>query len=233
MIEKYVALLNDVKNNNVDITEFHYKKAIDAEGYEYDQHGNKRHQLLVGLQFDYQPSDEKLIRQLLLQEITMHRNAPMQGLSSSMQLNAHLLSRYKNKQNVWLFVMAKSANFDTYCGLDYQYLVSAGITATYDYVAKTSSYLKKAFYDIVGISADECHILPEDLETWEGYRQAEDRRPPATIENEIFLAQELGELAIFREKFFQWKASIVSWTEGNRNLLDYFEQYLQHMEGKI
>jgi hypothetical protein len=233
MIEKYIQQLNEVRNNKIDVTAFHYKKAIDSEGYEYDQNGNKRHQLLTGLQFDYQPSDENLIRELLLQEITMHRNAPMQGLDPSLQLSCHLLSRYKNTQNVWLFVMAKTANFDTSCGLDYEYIVSAGIVATYDYVAKTTSKLKDAFYNIVGTSADTCHISPEDLETWEGYQQAQDKNFPETLSRQIHLAYSLGEHELAAEKLFQWKASQEIWKEEDLNMLSYFESLAKNIEGQI
>ena len=213
--------------------EFCYDEALDAEENEYDKNEKKRHQLLAGLQFDHQPSDERLVRYLLLQETKMHATAPMQGLSSSLQLNCHILSRYKNPKNVWLFVNAKNANFDTYCGLDYEYLVSAGITATYDYVAQTTTNRKDAFYTIAGISADNCHILPTELETWESNRQAQDKRLPKTIEEEVLFAKGLGEVAIFREKLFQWKASITTWTYEDVNLLNYFEEYLTYMEGKI
>lgn len=113
--------------NEVDIKQFAYEEAFDGEGDSYDQNRVKRFQLIIAIQYDRDEHDEALLEELFKQEIRMHEEAPFQGLYPSISLCAHLLAQFRNPSHVWLFTNAKLANFDTFLGFDYQYVVPLGL----------------------------------------------------------------------------------------------------------
>lgn len=149
-------------------------------------------------------------------------------------LNATLLTRFKNPENALLFTAAKRANFDTSCGFDYEFLVSAGIDATYDMVDNAkNSKLKTIFYYIVGDSREECLISPDELQEWEKTIQKRLDTSLDTLEKEISLAIKLNEKEALRELVNRWKAQHTKWTTEGANELLYYEEILKNLEGEI
>lgn len=235
MIEKYIDILNRVRSGETDIREYYYKEGIDTEGYSYDEHAVKRNQLLLAMQYDRNPGDLHLLKDMMQQEITMHENAPFQGIESSLRLVAWLLAKYRLPENAWLFIKAKRSNFDTHCGFDYEYIVSAGIEETYAYVDNTEHELKELFYEYVGPSVNECYINKEELSNW--YRMLDGwyKEEPVfdDIDEEITLAYELRETEVLKEKVAEWKAAQKDWDKTKLNTLYYYEGLADNTKAQI
>lgn len=233
MLEKHIAILNEVRHGHRDISEFNLEIAPENPQGIFDAHQQKRYQLLLALQHDPRPEDEPLLQHLLQQEIARACQDPFQGMNTGMSLCAALLSRFKNVRNVWLFIEAKQANFDTSCGLDYEYLVSADIEATYRYVQQHASPLKEIFYNVVGDSIEECFISPEALITWEQQHTRQGKAGSDTPEMQLWLAVELKEYDILREKLEIWKTNTQHWSAEQWSLLAHYEGVLDNIKGQI
>ena len=226
-------MLYEVRENKISVNEFYYKPSLDTEGHEFDENTHKRYQLLIALQYDNAVGDEGLIRDLFRQEIIMHRESPTQGLGVSLLLNAYLLSRFRNPFNVWLFLDAKNANFDTHCGFDYEYLVSAGISETFNLVDQSNIEAKEDFYTIVGNSASSCHIDTDSLNEWVRNKMRYYDITRDDLESQMYLAAELKEIEILQEKIAQWKSAQEHWNKEKLNLLYSYEGLAGNISGQL
>ncbi|MCF6407204.1 hypothetical protein L3C95_30185 [Chitinophaga filiformis] len=231
MLEKHLQVLSDVRSSKIPVSDFHFQQSEDEDICDNNQ--RKRSYLIIALLYDPLPTDEPLLRELFLQEILRAENDAFQGIGDAMTRNATLLARFKNPENVWLFTRAKQANFDTSCGFDYEFLVSAGIDESYDFVDSSQSEWKDAFYAIAGPSRDRCNISTEILDDFEQRLQFQLEASLDDTEDQIELAIELDEKDIIREKVAQWKTEKQEWTAAEATALDYYEQLLGNTEGRI
>jgi hypothetical protein len=224
-----------VRTNPVLQELYTYSEATNPEGHQYDGHALDRYRLLVALQFGFQAGDRGLIKFLFEQEIVAHEKAPFQGLGEPLQLGAYLLATFREVENVWLFVQAKLANFDTYCGFDGEFIVSAGILPTYAYVERSSHELKSRFWEKMGATPQACYIEEEDLQSWwETVNQSFPRSlDQFSLEDEINLAIDLRETEVLKEKLIQWKQQQTEWTEDSLSKLACYEKSTGHVEGEI
>lgn len=235
MLEKHLQTLASVRAGQIDRDAFAYQEAFDEEGHSYDVNRLRRFRLLLALQYDRSERDESLLQVLIKQEIMMHRRAPFQGLYPSLSLCAHLLDRFQNPGNVWLFTQAKLSNFDTHCGFDLHYLVSAGIEETYRYVAEAEHECKSTFYEYLGENAENCRINLAALTRW---KEATEKQYPSqwndeNLEDVIQLAVDLGEKEILQEKIKGWKSRQRAWNESNLKQLVAYERYSDNVAGVI
>jgi hypothetical protein len=231
MLEKYLQLLREVRSGNIPITDFHFQYSGNQEICDSNQ--QKRFHLITALMYDVQPTDEPLLQELFLQEIIRAEEDSFQGIGEGMFRSAALLARFKKPENVWLFTRAKHANFDTGCGFDYEFLISGGIDATYDFVNSSESKWKSMFYDTVGDTVEQCYISAEDFNSFEEHLQVQLDTNLDTIEKQITLAIELDEMDIVKEKVGQWKTNKQEWTIHDANSLIYFEKISGNTEGQI
>lgn len=235
MIEKYTKILEDLKAGRIKLTDFLYKEGTDEEGHSYDQNSTKRFQLLIALQYNPSLRDEETLVELFKSEIEKHRKAPFQGLYPALKLNAFLISQYSNPKYTKLFLEAKQANFDTHCGFDYQFLVSTGLSQTYNSIEQEKPEIKEAFYYYVGESLKDCYISESELIEWKKYLNEE--YPEKLIINgildEIGLAIDLEEIEILNEKVNEWKSSKSSWTEIELYQLNYYKGIVKDISTQI
>ncbi|WP_028777379.1 hypothetical protein [Shimazuella kribbensis] len=94
----------------------------------------KRYALAIELQYSGNSHDKELVKFLMEQEIENRMNAPYQGIGESLNILSYLLAKFREPENVWLFEKAKCANYDTYCGYSSEFIFSAGVEATCDYL---------------------------------------------------------------------------------------------------
>lgn len=235
MIEKQIEILEKLQKGEIHISDFYYDEAIGEEGHSFDSNANKRFHLLLALQYKRNPANQLIIKKLFEQEIIMHRKSPYQGITDSLNLNAYLLSEFSNPEYVWLFLRAKEANFDTHCGFDYQYLVSAGIENTYNYVNNSNDERKDSFFNYVGKTKETCHISLEELDNWK--HRLKEWYPSIlkleSLEDKMDMAIDLGEKDILQTTLNEWKDQQSNWSEDSLNLLTYYESTVGNLEGQI
>jgi len=237
MIEKHIKVLDDIRNGNINIDEFAYQEGTDSNGFLYDVNSLKRYRLLIAMQYSRKKSDEFFLKYLIDSELKMHRYAPFQGLYSSMNLNAYLLSQFNRPEYALIFLRVKQANFDTHCGFDLQYLLSAGIERTYDYInsLKNEDEDKLSFFELAGETKEECYFSEAEIEKW---KACLDKLYPEEykfehIKEEIQLAIELEEYDILKEKVNQWSQSISTWTINQLHDASYYFKLLKDSHQQI
>jgi hypothetical protein len=121
MLADYQNLLNHLRRDPARWPQLAHQPLPDAEkGWEAAYRA--RLGVLVCLQYDLQPSDEALVRYLFQEEIRA-REEQSPGLSEALELGAFLLASFRRPGDLRLFWRAKMANFDTFLGLDTEYLV--------------------------------------------------------------------------------------------------------------
>ncbi|CAL9519827.1 hypothetical protein SUDANB95_03777 [Actinosynnema sp. ALI-1.44] len=90
--------------------------------------------VLWGLQYDLRPEDGDLVRGLAAEEARDRADDDFGGHTDEAELAGFLLASFREVSDVWLHWDIKHANFDTWCGYDVEYLVSAGLTETLEYL---------------------------------------------------------------------------------------------------
>ena len=83
-------------------------------------------------------ADRALALHILKLYIKSHRDEEA-GMSDEIRLSAFMLYKIGNVEHAPLLWDAKQANFDTFCGLDVQLLVGAGVEETLDYLKSIGS----------------------------------------------------------------------------------------------
>ncbi|WP_343673142.1 hypothetical protein [Chitinophaga sp.] len=233
MIQKYIEILNSLRSNQIDLREFLYLEGKDASGNVCDVNAIRRYRLLVALQYSSRlATDEAILAAFLKSEIRISENAVCGSAGESLHLCSYLLSTYRQPAYAELFYQAKFADFDTYCGYDREFILSAGIKETYQYMADVKPAFSEKFYEYFGTV---CTTTEEELEEWKTFkaRYFPDQLEIKDLTDEIQLAIELSEQEIMIEKIDQWVASITEWTEQQLNQLDYYKRETGDTAGRI
>ncbi|HEY8400981.1 MAG TPA: hypothetical protein VIK89_06950 [Cytophagaceae bacterium] len=234
MLEKLSQVLHKVREGQIALSEFLYNESTDKEGKLFDVNAVKRYRLLVALQYDLQSKDEQLIKELLAAEIQMHRKA-FHDMAPSLSLNAYLLSQFRKPEYALLFLKAKQANYETNCSLDFQYLVSAGIKNTYEFLEGMDSPEIENFYSYMGDTAETCFLSEVELEEWR--REQKDyfskKYSGNSFKAEIQLALELDDKEVAVEKVNEWQNFQEVWGVAELKELNYYRVLLEDYQGQV
>jgi hypothetical protein len=179
--------------------------------------------------------DESLLVFLFRQEVDMHTEPTIQGLYPSLSLNAYLLSIFGDPKNLPLFIAAKTANFDTHCGFDREFLVCLNLQITYKQVKKLSKGWQDKFFQYFDTNMQYAKLSPKQ---WENWRDAKNKEyiiglNNKTLEQEIYLAEQLQEKGIHSQKITEWISQQTKWTEDNLNTLAAYERSRKNVKGQI
>jgi hypothetical protein len=235
MLEKYQQILDAVRKNPKAWQEFAFQPKRNIEGVVRDVNALKRYQLLIAIQHDLMKGDESLLVFLFRQEVDMHTEPTIQGLYPSLSLNAYLLSIFGDPKNLPLFIAAKTANFDTHCGFDREFLVCLNLQITYKQVKKLSKAWQDKFYEYFDVDIKKAQLTPKQ---WDEWRDAKDRQyiiglRNKTLEQEIYLAEQLEENDIKSQKITEWIHQQTQWTEEKLTILASYERSRKNVKGQI
>ena len=234
-LDDYLQRLPAIRNGQAGLDSYLFAVQTQADGGQFDAHEAQRYRLLLALQCNRAPGDEVLLRQLLQAEIARHRMEAFQGLYPAMELACTLLGSYQKIENLPLFINAKRANFDTFCGLDVQYLVSAGIAQSYAAADQLDDDLREAFHDFLGATPAQCKISEQDLEKWRGRQARAYPQPLAfqSLDDEIEFLLELGEQDLARSKIKEWRATSFQPTAQGWSQWLSWQRCIQNLDGMI
>lgn len=204
-----VELLAALRASRERFREVLYEEVTGAHGATSDAHGLLRFKLMLALQYDSAPEDHDLARAVFEQEVVSHERSTFQGLDDSLRLGAYLLCGYRDPQDVWLLWRAKTANFDTECGFDGEYLVSCGVQDTFGYLAGQTHPDKDDLLEYLGGSIEGCPFDASGVERW---WEAQRRYFPATPEQEnpvtlLYRAISFGAIELGRQLLDAWEAA--------------------------
>jgi hypothetical protein len=129
-----------------------------------------RYEVCLKLNKSVSAVDRPLARHLLKLDIESHRDEDA-GMSDELRLSALLLYKIGNVEDAPLLWEAKSVNFDTYCGLDVQFLVGAGVEKTLSYLRGIGGEqaLEAAQYIEGCRDAGDFNNLESHAEVWDRY----------------------------------------------------------------
>lgn len=166
IIEPFLQKLNRLRQDESLIKDFLCVASKNDEGYFVDINATNRYGILKALQYQQLPSDESIIVELFKAETERHRNEVFQGLFPALEVCGYLLSQYKKPNYVELFLKAKDANFDTFCGFDRIYLISAGVKRTLNYVKTLDKERQDRFDELIGNDIKKIGFSEEKLQEW-------------------------------------------------------------------
>lgn len=201
IIEPFLQKLDKLRQDESLIKDFLCVADKNEEGYFVDINARNRYGILKALQYQHLSSDEQIIIDLFKAETERHREEAFQGLFPALEVGGYLLSQYQKPEYVELFLKAKDANFDTFCGFDRTYLVSAGVERTLNYVKSLDRVYQERFDELVGNDIKKIGLTEEKLEEW---RQNEQRLYREEVENPtiyslIMLAEDLENFGIIEQ----------------------------------
>ncbi|MEM8531084.1 MAG: hypothetical protein AAGF95_09595 [Chloroflexota bacterium] len=156
-----MSLLQKYREDTARWTESAFQPANNKERADYDANEQTRLKVILELQYDLKDSDLELVRFLFSQEIAARRHDSFQGCGEALSLGAYLLARFRDPVDIPLFVQAKFANFDTFCGFSSEYIFFA-------LREQTESYLEANFPKVLQQlkENDRSLTVPEDLDQW-------------------------------------------------------------------
>ncbi|MEW4451610.1 hypothetical protein AB1L30_02890 [Bremerella sp. JC817] len=194
------AAIHDLPRIRSDQKEWHrfqYRESKTEAGEFCDANDSARYLILTALQFAATDEDESLVRYLLQQEIQLLENDPYQGYGDKVRLASYLLMRWHRLDDFWLYADAKSANFDTACGYDSQFLAIHGPEAATARLASrehhAGQWLKEVLFDEEGTFRWNA----SEMEAWQAALADYFPRDPeaVSIRGWIELAIDLQQLA--------------------------------------
>lgn len=148
-------------------TSCEYREQLTEDWGSSNANERERHRTLIALQYSRGNEDEPLVRFLFEQEVIARKRDSFQGFGDALRAAAYLLSRYRSPLDLWRFAEAKFANFDTCCGFDPQFLLSAGIASALVVFNESSHPLKEQVRETLFDDAGACRYSQSDLDAWE------------------------------------------------------------------
>ncbi|HAS39517.1 MAG TPA: hypothetical protein DCS93_03520 [Microscillaceae bacterium] len=226
MKEALIKELNRIRSDKTLWKELAWEKGGSQEHY-FDKNALKRTRVVLALQWDLQPNDEAFLQFLIIEIIKDRRADPFQGITETLSRAGYLLASFKNPANVWLLTQAKSANFDTHCGFDYQHLLSAGVKATFVYIVNQESPHKEYFHEFFP-DLPTCSLSENDIAQWHQYKQADYLTAPPENDVKYWLevALEINEISTARELIVKLEAQ----SDENLESLSYLKYYKERIE---
>ncbi|WP_158704316.1 hypothetical protein [Leptospira venezuelensis] len=95
--------------------------------------------------------------------------------------------------------------------------------------------LKELFYEYMEASPELCDIKEKDLDHWFSSMtsQYDIKKDFASLDDQIWMAELIGEEEILREKIIEWKNLVKDWDSDNCWFLSSYAQTLQNLEWEI
>ena len=143
-----------------------YREESNSERGTFDGNELERYRFLIALQYHYVADDEEFVRFLFDQEVIARQRDSFQGCDDSLRLASYLMSRSNCPNDFWRFAEAKFANFDTLCGYDPQFLLSAGVESALAVFTASEHALKADVDKLLFDEHGTCRFSAEDLSEW-------------------------------------------------------------------
>lgn len=168
-----LALLAQMRVDCAAWSRVHYAPHGEVGRDRKDTNAVLRLQLAWALQREGTASDAPLLRFALEEEVKWREEDPWQGVGETLEILAACTAQLRDVQDVWMFVRAKRANFDTECGFDRRHVLAAGVAKTLDYLQSSDHPDREA---AIALLLDE-HGNPlfdeHDLNSWHRRRQGQ------------------------------------------------------------
>ncbi len=234
MLKKIRDKLNRYRQEKDLWNQLAWVQDVFSEDY-LDKNEDRRTEILISLQFDKKQTDQELVQFLMSEEIKNRSNDPFQGCSDNLNRAGFLLADFRNPKNVDLFVKAKTSNFDTHCGFDWEHILSAGVEKTFNQIKTSPKEIREAFHSYFE-SKDSCELSEEDIEDWLENKRTDwypSNFNSLDLEYLIDLSFELNDFKSAQELVDEYEKGLKTITQDSLLALKYYRGRLKDYETQI
>ncbi len=216
--EKYKTELDLVRQN---------PKLLDNYRFDKDTINSKhfdRLRLNIAIYNDLKTTDYEIVKFLFTEEKEW-RNYAKDGEVDNLYFCAFILTLFNSPAIIWLFFEAKNIDFDSGIGFDGEYLVSAGIKETYQYLKTVDNPIKTELLKYIGETEEDCNYSQADIDDWKENKKSYFRSYKFPIQDELYFLYSTNERELFLSKLPEWIKQEKAWTYEELGLYRTYAKY--------
>jgi hypothetical protein len=172
--ENCTKRLYEIRQNNDLISEY----SINIDNVDYFNFNHySRQELLIALLNDRQETDYEVVKYLCREELNLRKSDLSDTLEignrysydvDNFYLAAYILCLFKRIEDIWLFIEAKTFDFDLGIGFDGEYVLSFGVDNVFEQLNNSQNILKDKAFNIFGKNKHECqyHYDEDSIKEW-------------------------------------------------------------------
>lgn len=222
VLENYKTELDLVRHNPKLLDNYRFDKdAIDSKHFD-------RLRLNIAIYNDLKPTDYEIVKCLFAEEKEW-RKYGKHGDVDNFYFCAFILTHFNLPETVWLFLETKNIDFDSGIGFDGEYLVSAGIKETYQYLKSADNPNKTELLKYIGEREKSCIYSQVDIDEWKEDKKSYFRNYKLPIRDELYFLYSTNEREIFLKKLPEWINQERAWTYEELSL---YRQYAKYANDK-
>lgn len=221
--EKYKLDLDSVRQNPNLLNNYLFAK--DTKNSKHFE----RLRLNIGIYNDLKQSDFEIVKFLFTEEKEW-RKYGKDGEVDNLYFSAFILTYFNNPEIIWLFFETKNSDFDSSIGFDGEYLVSAGIEATYKYLKTTQHPQRQNLLEYIGETVEECKYSQKDIDNWKEFKKKYFQCYKYPIQDIVYFLYSTNEKQLFLEQLPNWISTQSNWTYDKLGL---YRTYAKFAENKV
>jgi len=226
VIEKYKNELDLVRQNPKLLDNYRFDKdAMNSKHFE-------RLRLNIAIYNDLKPTDYEIVKCLFAEEKEW-RKYGKSGEVDNLYFCAFILTHFHLPEIVWLFLETKNIDFDSGIGFDGEYLVSAGIKETYQYLKTADNPRKTELGKYIGEGEESCIYSQTDIDEWKEEKKSYFRNYKLPIRDELYFLYSTNERELFLKKLPEWINQERSWTHDELGLYRTYAKYADDKASEI
>lgn len=216
--EKYKTELEVVRQNPKLLDNYRFDKdAINSKHFD-------RLRLNIAIYNDLKQSDYEIVKFLFTEEKEW-RKYGKDGEVDNLYFCAFILTLFNSPEIIWLFFEAKNIDFDSGIGFDGEYLVSAGIKETYQYLKTVDNPLKTELLKYIGETEESCNYSQADIDDWKENKKSYFRSYKFPVQDELYFLYSTNERELFLTKLAEWIKQERVWTYEELGLYRTYAKY--------
>ncbi len=219
LTEKYKTELDLVRENLKLLDNYRFdKEAINSKHFD-------RLRLNIAIYNDLKQKDYEIVRFLFTEEKEWRKYAK-DGEVDNLYFCAFILTLFNSPEIIWLFFETKNIDFDSGIGFDEEYLVSAGIKETYQYLKTVDNPIKTELLRYLGETVGNCNYSQADIDTWKENKKSYFRSYKFPILDELYFLYSTNERELFLTKLPEWIKQERAWTYEELGLYRTYTKYV-------
>lgn len=223
VVEKYKTELDLVRQKPKLLGNYRFDKdAIDSKHFD-------RLRLNIAIYNDLKQTDYEIVKYLFVEEKEW-RKYRKAGDVDNLYFCAFILTLFNSPEIVWLFFDAKNIDFDSGIGFDGEYLVSAGVKETYQYLETADNPKKIELLKYIGETQESCIYSQEDIDNWKEHKKSYFRNYKLPIQDELYFLYSTNERELFLTKLPEWINQERAWTYEELGL---YRTYAKYADDKV
>jgi len=223
VVEKYKTELDLVRQNPKLLDNYRFDKdAINSKHFD-------RLRLNIAIYNDLKQTDYEIVKCLFAEEKEWRKHGK-DGDVDNLYFCAFILTLFNSPEIVWLFLEAKNIDFDSGIGFDGEYLVSAGIKETYQYLKTADNPKKTELLKYIGESEESCIYSQVDIDNWKENKNSYFRNFKLPIQDELYFLYSTNERELFLTKLPEWANQERAWTYEELGL---YRTYATYADDKV